>query len=221
MIVSIDLWGTLIKGSPIFEQEKIKLVNDYFNFDEEPDFILKSFKDTKDELNAIVETTGWQPDENLIFSLLFSKLTKTKGHYWKKNYIETFANRYQHLAHRYPPTVYCSETANFLSLLSLKAKLIASSNTMFLRGDTMQLILAKIGIWEYFNSALFSDQVGVSKPSKSMFMVSEELDIATDYHIGDNIYTDGAASDFGSEPIIINSNKKTLADAYDIIIQVR
>jgi FMN phosphatase YigB (HAD superfamily) len=219
MIISIDLWGTLIKGSPIFEKEKVKLVNDYFNFDEEPEFILKCFKDTKDELNAIIESTGWQPDENLIFSLLFSKLTRTTGHSWKKDYIETFMNRYQHLAHRYPPTIYSPDTENYLSLLSRKAKLIASSNTMFLKGITMQLILQKIGIWEYFQSALFSDEVGASKPSKDMFMVSKELNISTDYHIGDNIYTDGASSDFGSEPIIIHSNNKTLADAYDIIIQ--
>jgi hypothetical protein len=40
------------------------------------------------------------------------------------------------------------------------------------------------------------------------------------FHIGDNILTDGIGAEIAhSSPIIINSNKQTIKDAYNIIIQ--
>ena len=72
-IVSIDLWGTLIKASPIFKEKKVKLIREYFpEFDE--DDIFKAYRKTKEQLDFIIERTGWQPEYRDIWIIFLSHL---------------------------------------------------------------------------------------------------------------------------------------------------
>jgi FMN phosphatase YigB (HAD superfamily) len=211
MKVSIDCWGTLIKASPTFKLKKVELVKKYFPSLTNDEFILKCFSDTKKTFNDIIENSGGcQPPIINIFTYLFTKLN---GGYDNFGFVIPFIDEYQNLSITDGPVLYSEETTLFLEKLSKDADLVISSNTMLIEGVTLLDNLSRLGISKFFKEALFSDQVKAAKPSKVMYANSN-------YHIGDNILTDSiGAINAGSTPIIINSNEKTIKDAYNLIIQ--
>lgn len=207
IIISVDCWGTLIKSSPLFTEAKIKLIKQYFYISTKED-ILKSFSETKKQLNSIIEHTGFQPSEIIIFTLLFSKLNNS---YKSFPFLEKFAYEYQQLSIQYPPELYSEETVEYLCKLKELGPLYISSNTLFINGASLKKILQHHKIDNYFDKFYFSDEMHVSKPDKKMFGGSH-------FHIGDNINTDFVgATVAGSKPIIINSISSTIKDAYDNI----
>lgn len=211
LVISIDLWGTLIKSSPHFVNAKVELTKKYFP-NLETDFILNCYSETKKQLNDLIEQTGFQPNTELMFTLLFSKLS---GTYIKREFLYEFAYAYQKLAMEISPQLYSEETLHYLTKLSKLGNLYLSSNTMLISGRTLGVILNKLDIAKKFSQYYFSDQVGNSKPHKAMYGYSN-------WHIGDNVRTDDVgAFCAGSKSIIINSNDKTIKDAYNIIAQVR
>jgi putative hydrolase of the HAD superfamily len=210
ILVSIDMWGTLVKSSPSFTEAKLELTKRFFPIYSE--FIVECYTQTKKQLNDIIEITGFQPSDEIIFKLLFSKLNNGFSDF---KFLKKFVNEYQKTALQNPPELYSEETIEYiekLTILSLN-KLIISSNTMFISGDTLRKILKIHNIYHFFRKCYFSDEMKVSKPNENMYGRSK-------YHIGDNALTDEVgARCANSIPIIINSNGKTIKDAYDCIIQ--
>lgn len=206
-VISIDLWGTLIKSSPQFSEAKILLTKKYFNVSGE--FITECYQSVKKQFNDIIEITGMQPVSVSIFKLLFYRL----GGVGSDEELLRFIYSYQDIAIKFPPLLYSDETKEYLAKLSEHGNLILSSNTMLISGHSLQHIMNGLGILKYFQKTNFSDQLGVAKPSKEMYSGSH-------YHIGDNPLTDGRGAKLaGSIPVIINSSKKTIKDAYNFIIQ--
>lgn len=213
IIVSIDLWGTLIKGSPKFKEEKCKLVQSYFP-DYEINNIEKSFIKTKRVFDQIIERTGYQPEYNHLLYYLFSCFMIR--HQYRRIGIETFINLekdYAQLAIEHNPTIYNEQTINLLKEMSSQYQLTLSSNTLFLKGKTLRTIMDKINISKYFTEMNFSDECEVSKPHCIMYGNSK-------YHIGDNMRTDyyGAVAS-NIKPFLVHTNDKTLKDAYEFIIE--
>lgn len=212
MRVSIDCWGTILKSSPTFTQEKINLVKKYFP-DIDNSFILSCFESTKKVFNDVIENSGgMQPPIKSIFRYLLSKFNRGYSEFY---FISSFINEYQKLALQSSPILYSEETITWIKKLSLDHKLLLSSNTMFIKGKTIQEILYKNGIGDYFDKFIFSDGERLAKPHIHMYLNSN-------YHIGDNPLTDGiGAENAGSIPIIINSTDLTIKDAYYIISKGR
>lgn len=209
--ISLDLWGTLIKSTPTFKHEKFNLIKKYFSGCSLEEIAI-AFEDTKRELNCIIESTGWQPTQEIIWKHLFSKLDGGHPlHHLDRMHI---IDEYQFLFCKYPPEIYSYLTGEFLIKLNKIGNLHISSNTMFATGNSMKCSLP-------FNEKLFtmmhfSDEYpNVAKPHSSMFRSPY---CQLHYHIGDNPRTDGwGAENAGVIPIIINSNDKTIEDAYNII----
>lgn len=210
--VSIDLWGTLIKSSPSFSKAKVELAKKHFGGN--PEIISQAYAETKKDFNTIIESTGWQPDQNLMFSHLVSKATN--GSFRHIFDIEKFINAYQELAMIHHPVIYSDETIEYLEKMSKYFQLILSSNTLLIDGGTLREILQeKIPIAKYFEYLNFSSHTKEAKPSKGMYSNSK-------FHIGDNLRTDYCGAIVaGSIPYIINSNNKTIKDAYNFLIQNR
>jgi FMN phosphatase YigB (HAD superfamily) len=212
MKVSIDCWGTLINASPTFKQKKVELVKKYFpSLIDCDEHILMCFSSTKKVFNDIIENTGGcQPNIYCVFNYLFSKLNRGYDNF---NFITKFIRDYQNLTMIDGPLLYSEETFLYLEKLSQMADLLISSNTMFIDGDSLLDCLSRLGVSKFFKNYAFSDQIGIAKPHAGMYGNS-------DYHIGDNTLTDGfGAKSAGSTPFIINSNDKTIKDAYNFIIQ--
>jgi len=97
MIVSIDLWGTLIKPNPLFKAVKVELVKKYFKHLNEY-YILECFEQSKKQLNLLIENTGFQPDIEVIFNVLIQKLN---GAYKECSFINEFISDYQNIDIKY------------------------------------------------------------------------------------------------------------------------
>lgn len=213
--VTLDLWGTLLKSSPYFVQAKYNLTRKFVKTPLTDNEIGNAHAQTKLQLNKIIEVTGWQPTQDAIFQMFFYHLGETNGGIPTLPWLGDFMYQYQELAMKFKPKLYDDNTFRALELLHAEFDLVLSSNTMFLDGKTLEKVLNEKGILEYFKKTLFSSETGFSKPNRIMYDGS-------DFHIGDNIITDGVgANAAGSQGIIVNSNNRTLHDAYNLIIQKR
>lgn len=207
--ITIDLWGTLIKSSPSFSEEKFLLTSKYFP-GLTAEEIEKAYVETKKELNSLIEATGWQPERNFSFRLLFSKLDKTKYYFLPME--NDFIDDYFNLSLSHPPIIYSEETHDYMEKLASKYRLILSSNLLLLNSQVMRNYLDHLNLKKYFKWIRFSDECGFSKPDPRMYK--------SHFHIGDNQITDYLGPKAaGSTPFIINSNDKTIKDAYNFIIQ--
>lgn len=210
-VISFDLWGTLIKPSPTFSEEKIKLVHSFVRGNLPEGKINHAFNSAKQKLNAVIEGTGYQPPEKVIFQLLFTELNW--GGYYEYQRMPEFIKKYQELAINNPPVLYEEATLSVIHELQKKHILVISSNTMFLRGETMKEILSIVGLKKYFSSFYFSDEKQIAKPNVKAYNHTAA------YHIGDNFVTDDIGAVLaGIKPIIINSNSKTIKDAFNEIV---
>lgn len=198
--IGIDLWGTLIKANPKFKERKQDLFEKYHIINGQ-----EVMDDIKSDLNKIIEYSGWQPEDELIITLLSSRLSK------EKNTIENFIDDYQKLSELYSP-VLIQDVEWFLNSLKNNYELHIVSNTMFIKGKSLAVILNNLGILDLFKTMSFSDQMGYSKPNHRINPIS------FDYFIGDNPITDGIYADKSESKFIqIHTNNKTLKDAYNII----
>lgn len=209
--LSFDLWGTLIKGNPEFKKAKNEWVRHCSNsntiknlHDSEIEAYIKRIKTRNDD---IIETYGTMPAELHVFgemALVFSI---------PPDWLDEFYNGYQNLFINHLPLLYSEDTLEILRRLKSDGHtLYISSNTLFTSCIAMREMVWMLNLGELFNVMKFSGEECLSKPSGEMFFNS-------DYHIGDNIKTDGACVNHGIKFFQINSNDKTIVDFYNHIKQ--
>lgn len=190
--ISFDFWQTLMVSNPNFKKAQEKLYKEFTGNDS------KIFSDRrrviKNELDALVEATGVQPNSDSYFYKLLPELTlnerKDFNHYSSELFLKN------------PPVLREPEIDIIEELRRLDYRVYISSNTIFISGHT----LAKV-VYENFGiikkNCKFSDIVGVSKPNGKMF----EFDVKPDFHIGDNLITDGASENFEIKHYHINNEQ--------------
>lgn len=99
------------------------------------------------------------------------------------------------------------------SLKKMNMRLVLLGNVMFWPGMVTRIILMKNGILDYFDFSIFSDEVGVSKPSKEMFdMVSKKFNCNNSeiIHVGDSLENDFAGALLaGAKAVLIKRDIQT------------
>lgn len=206
MTISFDIWGTLVKASPVFSKAKIELVKSVVGNIASETEIKESFNKIKKYHDGLVEMYGNQPDNYTLFSELFNEVGIMNVD------IDAFITRYLDLFLQHPPSLFPGTKLVLDNLHSKGHELIISSNTLFINGATLKSVLETLGVAKYFSEFRFSDEVKRSKPHGEMFNWS------ADFHIGDNKVTDGACTGFDIRYYQINSNEKTIIDFYEEII---
>lgn len=210
MVIGIDLWGTLIKSSPLFKQaKKLLLFKQYFNIS--PTICEEALEDSKEQLNSFITQTGLAPSEDIRMALFLNKLEVPA---YNKDFNTSFSEDYQKLAKLFPPEIYSKDTAQYLEKLAELGKLVLVSNTLYITGETLKIIIRgnNLDLYKYFDDFYFSSEELNSKPSP--YICNKKLD----YMIGDNHVVDGTfATNVGARFLQINSNDKTLKDAYEYI----
>ena len=121
-----------------------------------------------------------------------------------------------------PPLIYNDETIPVLRHLKEKGNTLSIlSNTGFIKGSTLRVLLAELKIDSYFDFQLYSDEVGLSKPDINFFnlLISgarsvnqpDEFSLNNIIHIGDNPLTDiKGAEESGINSLLINSNNRSI-----------
>lgn len=207
MKIGFDLWGTLIKANPEFRVRRQDLFNKHFEARDD-NFYSEVMDEIKTDLNKVIEHSGWQPNDELIKTLISDKT----GMPIKS--VNSFMEDYQRLGILYSPVLIDVNTKDILTELSSKATLTIVSNTMFLKGRTLSKMLIHDDILNCFTYLRFSDEIKIAKPSAL-------ISTGFDYFIGDNEQTDGKFAERTNSQFILLNSETTLLDAYNIIIKDR
>lgn len=181
--ISYDIWSTLLKSNPQFKEERIKLASKFFKVSENS--VSKKLKNIKEWTDKRVEMFGMHYPRQFLYSMIFKASTEK---------INDFINQVDDLFIKNPPIK--------MNDVIKGHDLYITSNTVLIYGDVMSTFIE-----EYFGipreRMIFSDDINWSKPNPKIFQ-AHNVDL--NYHIGDNIVTDGACENIGIRFVHIDNH---------------
>jgi len=220
---SFDLWLTLIKSNPCFKIERTKVFHrDYNPAGKTIDDVAKAFRQVDLMCNSVNEHTGKNIDSDEMYLMVISLINDNQLSLMNIDTDNLYLGM-QKLLFNYMPVVYSAVTIKVLDRLKQTTGSTFSllSNTGFIKGATLRMILKELKMDQYFDFQLYSDEVGMSKPNPAFFnlmlqqikKVNNDKLIALDniIHIGDNPDADVAgANAVGIKSLLINSNNQSI-----------
>lgn len=180
--ISFDLWGTLIVSNPEFKANQKILVNKL-----DPTIDVNKWeqylKEVKAKFNFQVEREGIHCDRKEIYKEVFINQSEAE--------IDDFIQQSDELFLKYPPLL---KDKSFDIIAYLKARDIQCyicSNTVLIYSNVLLPV-----VYNYFKIMAqychFSDVLGTSKPNMRMF----DFPFKPDFHVGDNLITDGSCINY-------------------------
>ena len=219
---SFDLWLTLIKSNPLFKKRRSLYFYENFNFQNKslPE-VEAVFRQVDVMCNTINERTGKNIDADEMYLMVISQLNDNRVNLHDID-MEALYRKMEALLLNYLPLIYCDRTAGVLSQLKAHgATTNILSNTGFIKGSTLRHVLQLLGIGQYFDFQLYSDELRISKPNPAFFQLMIDqamiLNPATELtdivHTGDNPLADIAGAEaMGLRTLLINSNQTSITN---------
>lgn len=166
--ISLDLWNTLMTSNPEFSIKRINyLHSNYFQNISENQLCL-AIEEIGDIVDDINMSTGISIKSEKMYQMLFDKFN-LKISLQKAN--DIYASL-EILFLEFNPILLYNDKHLFNvfdKLLANGISLNISSNTAFIKGETLRKSLKHLGLYKYFNFFIFSDEINASKPSKIFF----------------------------------------------------
>lgn len=220
---SFDLWQTLIRSNPAFKAERARYFHQRYNRSSKSlEEVTAVFRQVDLMCNAINEKTGNNIDAEEMYLMVIDLVNGIPGYLSEIN-IDALYTEMENLVWQYLPQVYNAETIPVLDFISSRGNNTIGllSNTGFIRGRTLRQVLKQLQLDGYFHFQLYSDELGMSKPSLSFFqhMIQtaashpqhEQIALHEIVHIGDNPLADiGGGEAAGIHTRLINSNRETI-----------
>ena len=214
---------TLIKSNPEFKAQRSKFFCDNFNKSQKSlEEVNLIFRRIDLLCNAINEKTGKNIDAEEMYLMVISAINDDS---YSLSDIDCTGlyDEMDQIFFRYLPTLYSSDTLptlNKLRNIPRDVTISILSNTGFVKARTLKIALERIGLSEYFDFQLYSDEIGLSKPNLHLFnlMIENVREVRKEFtitqeilHIGDNPNADiFGACNAGLKSLLINSNDKTI-----------
>lgn len=216
---SFGLWSTLIRPNPYFKIYFAEYLHDNYNPKGYTKAEIFQFIRTVDDMGEVVnEKVGRNIDSYELMAMVLYKM----GVNMHNIDLLVMYNEMEEIFFSYPPALWDDNTLFvLLALRDAGATLSILSNTGFIKGYTLDYLLIKMGIFDLFSFRIYADQTGCPKPSMVMYNLLldavasryENISLRDILHVGDNPVADfKGASDFGIDPMLINSNDKTIID---------
>lgn len=215
--ISFDLWMTLIRSHPEFKLKRAELIADTFNIKnispKEIDSFIRSVDNVFDRYNMI---SGKKLSANKMYQKLLEKLAPEETSVTLDIAI-SLRKEADDLFGQYQPVFLNENIPQILSQLKEEGYVLnLSSNTGFIEGETLRTTLANMGILQYFDFLIFSDEINASKPSSHFFQhVYDHINVPKNavLHIGDNPKADyQGAKNFGFNALLITDPNYTIND---------
>lgn len=218
---SFDLWQTLIKSNPLFKIRRAEYFYTHHNRTKSVQEIENIIREIDLMSNSVCETTGRHINDTTLYAMVLHRLGFDSSTVTMETLMQINYDMHD-LFLKYPPELYSRYTEPTLLELGKTSTLSILSNTAFVKGNTLELWMHKIGLRDKFQFLLFSDEMALSKPNQSAFkyMIHEVTD--ADWlgckkediiHVGDNPRADiEGAKGAGIDAFLINSNDKTIID---------
>ncbi|WP_412469332.1 HAD family hydrolase [Pedobacter sp. KLB.chiD] len=219
---SFDLWLTLIKSNPTYKQERVQYFFRNFNSKHKSiDEIAITFRQVDLMVNAINEKAGKNVDADEMYLMIISMIN---DHDFNFNDIdlERLDEDMEQIVFNHMPQLYCDHCLAVLAKIKDSGNCSTNilSNTGFIKGKTLKKVIEHLGIGQFIDFQLYSDEVRMSKPSVGFFqLMFDQIDrkkhpelLLTDViHVGDNPHADiRGAQAIGINSMLINSNKLSI-----------
>lgn len=213
--LSFDLWLTLIKSNPLFKQQRAELIAKQYNpANASVDavfHIIQCIDRASDRWNEI--TGNKLPTERMYHAIL--KRLGYQTSFINNTLLTDIKQQVNELFYKYPPCLLNSNIHVMLAELKNEGySMNISSNTGFIEGCYVQIVLSMLQIDQYFNFTIYSDQINASKPSSQFFeavFARVKCKKHQVLHIGDNPKADVAgAKDFGFLALLIENRNYSL-----------
>lgn len=217
--ISFDLWMTLIRSHPQFKLKRAELIAELFDMKQHSpqqiDTFVRSVDRIFDRYNMI---SGKKLSANKMYCQLLQRLAP------KNKTIDIEAaiklrKESDKLFLAYCPVFVNDCIPQMLHQLKEEGYSInLSSNTGFIEGETLRTTLSELGIVQYFDFLVFSDEINASKPSSHFFQhvydkVNNEVAKEEVLHVGDNPNADyQGARNFGFNALLITDLNYTIDD---------
>lgn len=224
-VYSFDLWNTLIKSNPEFRKKRIKILQEFCDHNDE--YINNVINDVKKDCDVNIEKYGLSYTNIDVYNIILTqlnidvnciriknKLANMYGIYDSSCIAKMFSTIFDELFLNHLP-ILDNDTISTLSTLknNCNKRLILSSNTVLISGNTLRLALDKLEILKYFDDFVFSDEIYASKPSPLFFKHVQCKAMCINkniMHIGDNFTTDFMGStNFGMQSYLVNGKTAT------------
>jgi putative hydrolase of the HAD superfamily len=223
---SFDLWFTLIKSNPAFKKERALFFHRNFN----------SLKKSIEEVEAIIrqvdimcnsinEKTGGNIDSEEMYLMVIYQMNNSHAIFESIN-MHSLYEEIDQLFFRYSPVVFDAHTISSLDRLKQDTNRTFNvlSNTAFIKGSSLRVLLDHLELSKYFNFQVYSDEAGISKPHSGIYNILLEniyatrKDISSNeiLHVGDNPIADiHGAKSAGINAFQINTNNKIITHLFE------
>ncbi|MDT3403429.1 HAD family hydrolase [Mucilaginibacter terrae] len=219
---SFDLWLTLIKSNPLFKKRRSQYFFENLNYQKKslPE-VEAVFRQVDVMCNTINERTGKNIDADEMYLMIISQVNDNLVNLHDID-VDDLYRKMEDLLFDHLPQLYCDNTAGVLSSLKeLGATTNILSNTGFIKGSTLRQVLNSLGIGQYLDFQLYSDELGFSKPNPAFFqlmidqamVLNPTIQLADIVHTGDNPVADIAGAEaMGLSAVLINSNQTSITN---------
>lgn len=220
--VSFDLWLTLIKSDPVFKPLRNELFARHFAVQQPAEAVTQAFRYFDLLFNRINEKTGGNLQQTEMLYLILDHLgvdveTVTD------ELMQAYYREMEQLFFRHHPQLIDKHTLAVLRRIRDRGCSVnILSNTGFILGSTLRQLLPVLGIAEYFDFQVYSDETGCSKPSADMYdhvwsrvrqygpVEKEEI-----LHVGDNAVADyKGAQLFGFRSALVDTHNNLLSNLF-------
>jgi FMN phosphatase YigB (HAD superfamily) len=218
--VSFDFWRTLFKSNPQFSRARVALLHENFNpyklKDTQISSIIENIGDAVDNINMITL-------ESVSASEMNAALLLKMGMHPTPNVLNDFEKKVTDLFVHFPPHLIAFNTKSIFERLEESGVTISlASNTAFICGDVLDLVLSNANLSNHFLFKVYSDKINRSKPASDFFSNVYQTATALNkkvntkgsiLHVGDDFHADiEGAKNFGFSFFQINSNEASLND---------
>jgi len=212
--ISFDLWLTLIKSHPEFKIHRNLLFKEFFKIGKPIEEVAAVIRKFDILTNSINEKVGRNFDTFEIYYLMLDALDVDIETIDRPK-LEEFYTESHNLLMQYKPVLLSDDIPNALHQLKADGKTLnILSNTAFIKGTSLRMVLAHYGLEDVFDFQVYSDEAGYSKPSAGIYQhtynqITAIGSIAKNevLHVGDNRISDyNGALAFGFDAhLIINA----------------
>ncbi|OWK69232.1 HAD family hydrolase [Pedobacter sp. AJM] len=221
---SFDLWLTLIKSNPAFKLQRTRYFHQHLNSRRKSlDEVGLVFRQVDLMVNAINEKTGKNVDADEMYLMVISIINDYDFNFHDLD-LEALYQQMEVLLLHHMPLIYCNRCLDVLSAIKGHGETSTNilSNTGFIKGHTLRKVITHLGIDEFIDFQLYSDEVRMSKPNSGFFQLMidtidrekhPDLALHDIIHVGDNPLADvRGAQQMGINSMLIHSNNLSISN---------
>jgi putative hydrolase of the HAD superfamily len=200
--LSFDLWLTLIKSNPDFKKQRaLYFFNNLNTLKKSIEEVELTFREVDVMCNVLNEKTGNNISAEEMHLMVVYKLNNSLMPFEKID-LRSLYQEMEQLVFKNMPIVIEPTIFHFLGNIKKSRNLTINilSNTAFIKGSTLRLVLDHLDISRYFDFQIYSDEVSASKPSIKIYDIlfqnisvirnGENVRLEEILHVGDNLKAD-------------------------------